>query len=258
MSWLFVAGTVLTVVGTGASIAANEAQDSAVHNARNDERMRQEKLSKQRQKTFDNSLNESGVDTAQKDLNTGTGAREALYAQAGNAPQGATATPALQQSTTVSGGAPTQQSLQTSKEATNAWSKLVGGSEAKLGAYGDWTQNQQIKNNRAAQDLAINANKSRGSLSVNQFEIEHASHAGDNLRDWGTVASALGSIGMMGGAAGLAGTANSAIGTSAAQVGSATGEAAEAAGGAGATMAAPNAWASLGTGLMGGFRRRRY
>jgi len=252
MSWVFVAGTVLTVAGTGMSIAANDEANSAMHKARDAEQARQQALTDQRQKIFDQSLEKSSVDNADQQITAGAQRRENAYTTA-TAPSGvaqsAQGTPvAVQASPGASDvGASARAGA---KLATSAWSRMVGGAQAKLGGVGDWNQQQGIKNTRASQDLALNANKARGSLSVNQYEIEHASHAGDDLRDVGMVASALGSIGMMygAGAAGMASNAAQA-GTTAAQVGSAAGETAEI-GGAAAASSSPNFAAALaGAGL---------
>ena len=255
MSWVFVAGTVLTVAGTGASIAANQEADSAMHKARDAETARQAEFTKQRQATFDQSLKQSGPDTDDQQITAGVQRRENAYTTA-TAPTGvaqsAQGTPVAVQGSP--GGSDVGASARAgAKLATSAWSRMVGGAQARLGAAGDWGQQQSIKNARASQELALNANKAQGSLAVNNYEVEHASHAGDALRDIGMVASALGSIGMAGGAAGLGTAAGAAAApaTTATQVGSAAGEAAEAAGGVSATTvaAAPSFWSTFASGI---------
>lgn len=263
MSWIFVAGTVLTVAGTGAQIAANSEADSAVHSARDAEAQRQEKLTKQRQGLFDQSVKDASAKNAQETIGAKTAARENAYEQA-TVPTGVAAGVAPSaQGTPVAvqgnGGLPDGGAAARSgaKLAQSAWSRLVSGGQAEMGATGDWAQQRNIENRQTSQDLALNQDKARGSLAVNQYEVEQAAKAGDGLRDIGMVASALGSIGMGVGAAGLGAAAAPA--TSATQVGSAAGETAEAAGAAGATTMAPSFWSSLagaGTGL--GRRRYRY
>lgn len=78
MSWIFVAGTVLTVAGTGAQIAANSEADSAVHSARDAEAQRQEKLTKQRQGLFDQSVKDASAKNAQETIGAKTADRKSV------------------------------------------------------------------------------------------------------------------------------------------------------------------------------------
>lgn len=60
---------------------------------------------------------------------------------------------------------------------------------AKLNAFNQVMQQQALTNTRYAQDQAVLANLSRGSMGVLPFELQAASKAGDNLKLMGQVLS---------------------------------------------------------------------
>jgi len=71
----------------------------------------------------------------------------------------------------------------------DAESKRNAALNARLNAFGDVMNQQAITNSRYAQDQAVLANLSRGSLGVLPMELQAASHAGDNLKLMGQVLS---------------------------------------------------------------------
>lgn len=192
-------GLAATAAGTGMSIAGNEESKAAMERARGDELQRQQQFRKEGQKRFDASMKEAGADRAKEDIEKAADTRQAAYQQMAQAPQGVTAPNVAPQGDRVV-ASPESGAQQRAEAANNAWSNLTSRAQAKLGAVGDWGLQRNIENKRANQDLALIANKSRGSLNVLPFEMDKASHEGDTLRTLGTVATALGSIGMMAGA----------------------------------------------------------
>ena len=78
--------------------------------------------------------------------------------------------------------------------ASNAWSRLVGGAQARLGAGDDWGLDQNIRNARTRSDLAVTGSQARSSASLLGNEMNIAAHRGDGLNAWGQLAGALGSL----------------------------------------------------------------
>ncbi len=199
MSWMLVAGTALTVVGTGASIAGNMQAQNAVDRARKEEMARQQGYQKQGQKLLSQQLQEAQAPRQTEMLEKSARDRAAGYQQLQqNAPTAVAPVPMSANTTveTPGGEAATRASV-----ATNAWTRLGNESGAKNLAYGDWNLARNIEQNRAAQEQAMINNKSRSSLSVFQGpELEQAKHAGDAMETVGKITTALGSVGMQLGA----------------------------------------------------------
>lgn len=239
-----VAGMALSLAGTGASIAGNQEAQGAMDSAREAEMQRQQGYQKQGAKRLAQSLQESTAPRNSKVLNQEADARNAAYQQLQqSAPMAVSATPPTP-NRTVTTNTPAGEAAARSSTATNAWTRLANESASKNAAYGDWGLQRGIEQGRAAQEQEVINNKARGSLSVLPIEMEQASHAGDAMQTVGTVASALGSIGMMYGA-----TVPTVAATEAAPATGAGAGAAAAGSGAGLTsslvLGRRNPWASL-------------
>ena len=174
----------LAGAGTGMQMTGNAEAQSAENDATNAELLRQKQYQDQGQSLFKQSLGQSGVETAQKQIATGAvGRQEAMTKQA--------AIP-LTTSQASSPVATQSANVVTPKLAQS------GAAEAKLGGYSDWDLQQWIKNLRAQQNLAINSQFAQSSDRVLPYELQSASRAGDTMRSIG---------GALGGLGGLVGTA---------------------------------------------------
>jgi hypothetical protein len=221
---LLAVGAAAAAAGAGMQMAGAEETRRAVKSARNAELARQKGYRGENSATFADSLSKSGSDTAAEQLGEGSSKRISAY-EAAQSPAMTPAAARLQEvtrnrtitTTTAPGSARAEQARQA--ESANVWKNLGNTSASKLGSYGDWSQKQNIKNTRAAQDINLVNNFARGSSRTNAMELEEASHEGEGTQAIGSV---LQSIGMLGGAAGMAGIGGSigAAGAGAPAVGS--------------------------------------
>lgn len=152
---------------------------------------------------FQSSLAKSGVDTAQQDIEAGAQKRQAGYdalsASSPGAPMPVTATG----NRTVADVAKDRTSV---VNAGNAWNKLMGRAQAKLGGYGDWRLKQDIKDTRTNQTLSRISTDARSDWqNVVPSQMQYASTKGDPTRMWGSLMSAAGNVIGMGSATGLFG-----------------------------------------------------
>ncbi len=194
-----------SAAGTGLSIAGNEASQSAMNAARANEVNQQAALQKQSNAIFANSLAQSTPKTAQQQMQQGQAARTnawqglqdattpvasalptATGSTAGSSPGGGTSTGS---SATPIGGA-----TRRAASAGNSWNTLLANAAAREGSYGDWQNQQAIKNANAAQQLGVVNNFSQGDAALLPTELQVASQAGDSLSGWGNIVSSLGSL----------------------------------------------------------------
>lgn len=192
-----------TAAGTGLSMAGDAKSKNQAEQMRDAELLRQRGYQKEADATFNNSLKKSDVTGAQQTIDTGAADRQNAYNNLQNATQPLTTTPGRNQPVGAeAAGAGARTSA--SQQATNAaWSNLQGAARAKLGGYQDWGLQSNIKDRRAGQDLGITASKARMSANVLPLEMADAARAGDSLRAWGSLASALGTVAGMAGAVGM-------------------------------------------------------
>lgn len=209
---LLLAAVAATAAGTGMQMAGAAQSRSAMNQAQAAEMARQKRYQQQADASFQQSLKGADRGTADAQMTAGAERRTAAYDKLAAVPVGQplptrppTALP------TATGTAAAAARTRANATATaNAWSKLVGGAQARLGGADDWQLEQGIKNTGTNRDLAIIGSNARGSANILPLEMEQASHAGDGLAGWGQVLSALGSV------AGLAGATAPAAGASAA------------------------------------------
>lgn len=185
-----------TVAGTALSIAGNVKSQNAMNAARASETNQQAQLQKQSNAIFRNSLAQSTPNTAQQQMQAGQAARTNAWQNLQDATTPtASALPAT--SGTATSGAGTSSTGAAGQRATsagNTWNALNAKSAATEGSYGDWQNQQAIKNANAAQQLGVQNNFSQGDAALLPTELEVASHKGDALSGWGSIVSSLGSL----------------------------------------------------------------
>jgi hypothetical protein len=176
------------VVGTGLQMAGNAQAQSAMNKARADEVAQQAALQNQSNAVFQKSLAGSTPATAAQQMGQGQAARTTAWQTLNNATQPvASALPAT--TDTATSGAQKRAS-----SAANTWNELNANAAAKEGSYGDWENQQNIKNENAAQQLGVYNNFSAGDAALLPTELQVASTKGDALSGWGSIVSMLGRV----------------------------------------------------------------
>ena len=192
-----------TVAGTALSIAGNVKSQNAMNAARANETNQQAQIQKQSNAIFKNSLAQSTPNTAQQQMQAGQAARTNAWQNLQDATTPtASALPATSGTTTSGTGSsgsatsssPTSGAGQRAASAGNTWNALNAKSAATEGSYGDWQNQQAIKNASAAQQLGVQNNFSQGDAALLPTELDVASHQGDALSGWGSIVSSLGNL----------------------------------------------------------------
>jgi hypothetical protein len=178
----------LTLTGAGLSIAGNMKAQSAMKSARAAAAAREDALQQRSEKIFSESLKKSTPQAAQDALAAGEAGRTNAWRDLNNATQPiASALPATTSTATNSASKREGGAAQT-------WAALNAGNAAKVNAYGDWENQQNIKNAGASQDLSLVDNFARGDARTAATELAVARHAGDALNGWGNIVGLLGSV----------------------------------------------------------------
>jgi hypothetical protein len=181
-------------------IGQNQAQNARAE-AQHNEMQRQKGYRDKAQAVADQSIAESGRDTADPAIAKGADERAAAYNRIINQVQSpATVT----QNRVVSTGTPTATSTAQSASA-QAWNRILGGAQARLGGYGDWGLSRNIAAHRAGQKLDAIGTDARHSAEILAADMQDAGHAGDGWSTAGSLASTIGALGGMYGAVGGAG-----------------------------------------------------
>lgn len=189
-----------TVAGAGLSIAGNIESQNAMNAARANATNQQAQLQKQSNAIFQNSLAQSTPAVAQQQMQQGQAARTNAWQNLQDATTPtASALPASGTTTSSPGasgtsGSPTSGASQRAASAGNTWNALNAKSAATEGSYGDWQNQQAIKNANTAQKLGVVNNFSQGDAALLPTELQVASQKGDALSGWGSIVSSLGSL----------------------------------------------------------------
>lgn len=170
-------------VGAGAAIVGTELQGWAalldkwaMQDAYQKQAQLQGQYRQQATQAFNTGLAGMGSDQAAKDLSVGAQNRQSQYAQAN-------ATPLSVQGSPLSG-------LLNAR--VQAAAQLSGGQRATLGSYGDWLQNQYMRNQNTNRQLNQISNFAGGSASVFPLQMYAAQHSMDDLAAVGQAISSLG------------------------------------------------------------------
>lgn len=200
---LMLAAAAATAAGTGMQMAGAAQARGAMNDARAAELSRQKRYQDEASAEFSKSLKKSDRATADEQMQAGADRRSAAYQALAASPVGQPlpTRPGSDGAVTDTGTAGAAARTKANATATaNAWSRLVGGAQARLGGGEDWQLEQGIKNAEANRNLAITSSNARGSANILPWEMEEASHAGDGLKGWGQLVSALGSVAGIGAA----------------------------------------------------------
>lgn len=203
-------GMLATAAGAGLSYAGQRRASKEQQQVMEGYRTRNKGREAEAAKSFGESLSQSGRDDYDAAATEGQNLRESAYSRLGSV-AGGQALP-----TTSTGNRLVQSPVAVNRaqvrNAGNAWNKLLGNAQAKLGATQDWKLQQAIKDNRVNQDLSRIGTDARSDLNnVVPLEMNEAAHKGDALQGWGQLLSAVGTLAGVGGATGaVGGAANSA------------------------------------------------
>jgi hypothetical protein len=193
---LALVGLGLGVLGTGMDIAGNAQSQRAMNNARANETNQQAGLQKQANAVVQGSIDQSTPQVAQSEMDAGQAARNNAWSNL----QSATTPVASALSPTA--GSPTDAANKRGSAAANTWNELNANAAAKEGSYGDWENQQNIKNANAAQQLGVINSFSQGDASLLPVEMQVASQAGGKLSGWGNILSSIGALAGVAGATG--------------------------------------------------------
>jgi len=182
MSWIAIGiGGGLALTSTAMDIAGNAKEQSAINAARNSEAQAQTALQRQSSAIANTSIQGSTKPVADQQIATGAAQRNALFQSLQKA-----SVPVASANPVTGAG-----SARTSAGGT-AWENLVGGNQSAAGGYGDWENQQRIKDADANQKLGIVNSFSQGTASLLPIQLQVAGQAGDKLSGWGNIVGALG------------------------------------------------------------------
>ncbi len=176
-----VAGAALSAAGTGVQMNAAHQEHEAMTAKVNQEMLRQQALDVKARSAFHASADQSGVETANKQIAQGTQARADEYTRLGAIPIGASEASPL-----------TQTSSQ--KEAVEGQDTAERGARAAGGGYSESDLQNWIKNIRATQTLGMLGQEARGSAALLPQEIQRASYSKEGQHAVGAGLSALGAV----------------------------------------------------------------
>lgn len=192
--WAALIPLALSAAGAAASYAGQKKSADAQAKVLANYRSRNKQREADANAVYQQSLNKSGRDTADAELEKGTQRRLSTYDQLGQ--QMPT------QPLPLGGGKNKEVKTGASvKNAGTAWSRLMRKADAKLGSYADWNLQQGIKDTRANQGIAKISQDSRSDFNnVVPVEMAGAARKGDALQGWGALLSAAGTLTGMGAA----------------------------------------------------------
>lgn len=182
MGWPVLIGLALSAAGAGAgAIAANKSRKE-MDDAALAELQRQQKYQGRATKTFDESLDKSGVGTAKKTISAGEQQANETYQRLQSVPLD------------VNDPTPQKQYGIVNAKTNAARTGLGNQQQAAMQGIPQWLQQQQIKNLLAAADQGFIGNQAAASARVNPLEIQAASHEGDSLGALGSMLGTAGSL----------------------------------------------------------------
>lgn len=183
----------LSAAGTGTSMAASAAEESAMNDKTKAEVLRQKGYQQKSTGEFERSLAQSAPKVAQQQIDSGAEARLGDLTKASQIP--------------ISGAGPLDLSAPNTVQAGQAAAQLgqQAQAKAKLGGYSDFDLQQWIKNLRAQQQIGMYGQFAKQSSQVLPYELQAAARSAEDMRGAGTALSAAGMLTGLGGAAGAFG-----------------------------------------------------
>lgn len=177
------------IASAGTSYAANRKSQKAMEGTVEAENQRQKKFREQQQGVLDISTKARSAEKTKEQMAIDA-AKANTDAEAAAAANTAEAT---DQPTAVAPSAASSQNVSDSYSREDARAKAQSRDDtarsAALNAFNNTMTAQQINNTKYAQDSAVLANMSNGSLSVLPYELQAASKAGDGLKTLSQVLS---------------------------------------------------------------------
>ena len=180
---------------------------NATANVWNQFRQRNQQRENEAANVWSQNLRKSGADTANAEMAQGEQKRLAGY----NRMDAASVPSAVPRATTGNRviATPTKASRASVKNAGSAWSKLLGGAQAKLGGVQQWQMNQQVRDNNTERSLNQITREARGDMNnVVPAQLNDASRKGDAMMGWGSLVSSLGKLAGTGAGLGGGGAAS--------------------------------------------------
>jgi hypothetical protein len=190
---LLLAGLGAGAAGTFMQYKGQQRAAKATANVWNQFRQRNQQREADAANVWSQNLKKSGADTANSEMAQGEQKRLAGY----NRMDAVGAPAAMPRATTGNRviATPTTASRASVKNAGSAWSKLLGGAQAKLGGVQQWQMNQQVRDNTTERELNRITRESRGDMNnVVPAQLNDASRKGDALMGWGSLVSSLGKL----------------------------------------------------------------
>lgn len=195
----------LAAAGTGLQIAASNKAASKMNEANQAELLRQKQYQARATQVANQSISDSSPQNAWQKLEMGEKKRTEAYSRLGAQDLG-TVQPNTAQPNSVVNNPAAQRFQRGSEGVANAWSRVVGGGQARLGAGEDWGLDQRIRNQETNSKLQRIGSDARVSAGILPTEIDAASHSADAMAGWGKLVSSLSSvIGLYGATASTAG-----------------------------------------------------
>lgn len=214
--------------GAGLQVAGTNRAKDAMNDKTREELFRQREIQSKAAQEFAKSLQGSGQEVVQEQLQEGETEKANLYQQLQSVPLAAG-------SQQMVGGTSPVQNLQDAAQMS-----LSNQGRARLGRYDKWMLDQAVKNLHSGQMQSLYGQEAQRSQNILPMELQDASHAGDNLTGIGQGLGILGSLLSMGSMAGLGGASTAAS----------TGASAGSTAGLNSTYGMMNA-ANFGSGLYG-------
>lgn len=195
---IMIAGLAASAAGTGMSMAGQQESADAMERARANFRLKQQQLQEDANKVFAKSKSMATIASTDETLAKGAAQRGQIVKalQQASTPM-ATALP----SNPATGYQVSDPGAAAAQAAGNATRTANTAAANTLGAYDDWSNQNQLNAADAARNMAPISSKSQGNARVFPTQLEAASHKGDNLSQWGQIVGALGSV--AGGVSGL-------------------------------------------------------
>lgn len=192
---LALAALAVSAAGGAAQMVGQHEAASARSAAVGAENRRQKGYRDQAAAVANQSIAESGRDTADPAIANAADERAARFNAIVNQAQapttGNTLNRALPSTTGTSTAAPGVSA------SAAAWNKILGGAQARLGGYSDWGLARNIAAKRAGQKLETIGTNARHSADLLAADLQDAEGAGEN---WNLAGSVLGALGAVGGA----------------------------------------------------------
>ena len=177
---------VMSAAGAGMSIAGAEQSKKAMNRQLEAELLRQKGYQKPATAAFEESLAQSGRQTAEEQIAEGEAQRAAAYKRVQGESLRETTSP-IKENTSVNQVRTSQNEIQ---------NRGMAGYQGLTA----WQLKQMIKTMKAQQQLQRWSNFAQGSAAVSPYEVQNASYKGDSLSGAGSLVSALG---MLAGVSGL-------------------------------------------------------